>query len=209
MRIVEMSGTAAQSLPRWDLTTIYPGVDSEEYAKSVDRLVALIEELEMLLAAAEATDTASLDEVTVAFERVIGVFNESLGLARHNRWYLQAHVSGNTRDSAAQARMSALQAVRTRRAIAETRFIAWLGRIDVGALIAGPKEAWRLWREPFAAALNGVKGEHITLARERGWDSVLDESLFLNRMDGATLDAMLDASRRSLPDFRRYLRAVS
>src|SRR5680860_585875 len=57
----------------------------------------------------------------------------------------------------------------------------------------GRREAWRLWQEPIAAALNGVKGEQVTLARERGWNSILDESLFQNRLDRTTLDTMLDA----------------
>ena len=291
-----MSATAAHDLPRWDLTTIYPDVDSEAYAASVERLVLLIGDLESLLEAAEARAATDRDEVTQAFDRIIAVFNESLGLARHNRWYLEALIAANTRDLAAQARMSELQAIRTRRTIAETRFIAWLGRIDVDALVTvspeasahafllrqaviaashlmdpprealaaemqasggnawsrlqdtvatqivvtiempggdvtqmpmadsivysvdqdrdmrrrayeGRTEAWRLWREPIAAALNGVKGEQVTLARERGWNSVLDESLFQNRLDRGILDTMLVACRRRLPDFQRYLRA--
>jgi len=291
-----MSGAATQALPRWDLTTIYPGVDSAEYLASVDRLTSLIDELEALLTEAEGLDTDDPQAVTAAFDRLIAVFNDGLGLARHNRWFLQAHVAANSRDTAAQARKSELEALRARRAVAEARFLAWLGRIDVESLItASPaardhdfllrqaqtaarhlmdqprealaaalqvsgghawsklkstlttqmmvtialpggetvtkplaethiysvdpdrevrrrayeseRDAWHTWREAFAAALNGVKGEHLTIARERGWSSILNESLFQNRMDRATLDAMLGACRRSLPDIRRYLRA--
>ena len=67
--------------------------------------------------------------------------------------------------------------------------------------------AWRRSAVPIAAALNSVKGEVITLGRRRGWDSPLDESLFHNNIDRATLDAMMLAARESFPDFRRYLRA--
>jgi pepF/M3 family oligoendopeptidase len=60
---------------------------------------------------------------------------------------------------------------------------------------------------PLAAALNGVKGQQITLARRRGWDDPLDQALFDNAIDSATLDAMQTATREAIPDFQRYLRA--
>jgi pepF/M3 family oligoendopeptidase len=67
--------------------------------------------------------------------------------------------------------------------------------------------AWRRSAVPIAAALNSVKGEVITLARRRGWQSPLDLSLFSNSIDREALEAMLAAARESFPDFRRYLRA--
>jgi pepF/M3 family oligoendopeptidase len=60
---------------------------------------------------------------------------------------------------------------------------------------------------PLAAALNGVKGQQITLARRRGWDDPLDQALFDNAIDRSTLDAMQTATREAIPDFQRYLRA--
>jgi oligoendopeptidase F len=68
-------------------------------------------------------------------------------------------------------------------------------------------KAWSLWATPIAAALNGVKGEHATLAERRGWNEVLDQSLFQNHIDRKTLDAMLGAARNAFPDIRRYLKA--
>lgn len=67
--------------------------------------------------------------------------------------------------------------------------------------------AWESWKVPIAAALNGIKGSVNTLSQRRGWTSPLDESLFRNNGDRATLDAMMTAAKESFPDFRRYLRA--
>ncbi|KXG73802.1 M3 family oligoendopeptidase [Thermotalea metallivorans] len=58
--------------------------------------------------------------------------------------------------------------------------------------------------ESSAAALNGIKGEVITLAQMRGYDSPLEETLMNSRMDRETLEAMLTAIRESLPAFHRY-----
>ncbi|GKU26760.1 M3 family oligoendopeptidase [Clostridium folliculivorans] len=57
-----------------------------------------------------------------------------------------------------------------------------------------------------AAALNGIKGEVITLAKLRGYKSPLEETLLKSRMDEESLEAMLTAMKESLPAFRKYLR---
>ena len=60
---------------------------------------------------------------------------------------------------------------------------------------------------PMAACLNGIKGEALTLAGLRHFDSVLDTALDVSRMDRETLDALISALKDSLPMFRRYFRA--
>ena len=60
---------------------------------------------------------------------------------------------------------------------------------------------------PMSYCLTGIKMEARTLAKARGYDSVLDMTLADSRMDRETLFAMWEAVREALPDFRRYLRA--
>lgn len=67
-------------------------------------------------------------------------------------------------------------------------------------------EAYKKIEESSAAALNGIKGEVITLAEMRGFKSPLEETLINSRMDEETLNAMLDAIRESLPSFHKYFR---
>lgn len=67
-------------------------------------------------------------------------------------------------------------------------------------------EAYKKIDESSAAALNGIKGEVITLAELRGFKSPLEETLINSRMDEETLNAMLDAIRESLPYFHKYFR---
>ena len=68
-------------------------------------------------------------------------------------------------------------------------------------------EAWESIRTSVAASLNAVKGTAITLARRRGRADVLEEALEQNRIDRATLDALLGSIREYFPVFRRYLAA--
>ena len=60
---------------------------------------------------------------------------------------------------------------------------------------------------PMSYCLNSIKMEARTLAKARGFDTVLDMTLADSRMDRATLDALWTAVRDYLPHFRRYLRA--
>ena len=65
--------------------------------------------------------------------------------------------------------------------------------------------AWKSVRTSVAASLNAVKGTAITLARRRGRRDVLETALVANKIDQATLDAMMGAIREFFPAFRRYL----
>ena len=60
---------------------------------------------------------------------------------------------------------------------------------------------------PMAYCLNSIKMEARTMAKAKGYDSVLDMTLMQNRMDRQTLEAMITAIKEYLPHFRRYLRA--
>ncbi len=60
---------------------------------------------------------------------------------------------------------------------------------------------------PMSYCLNSIKMEARTMAKAKGYASVLDMTLEQNRMDRETLEAMLTAIKEYLPHFRRYLKA--
>ena len=66
--------------------------------------------------------------------------------------------------------------------------------------------AWDGVKETLAAAMNGVKGEVITLNKRRGRPNALHSALDQGRIDQATLDAMLGAMQDSFPVFRKYMK---
>lgn len=55
-----------------------------------------------------------------------------------------------------------------------------------------------------ASALNAIKGEAITVARLRGYESVLQRTLVDSRMTQKTLDVLLSTIQKSLPMFEKY-----
>ncbi|MFR2301192.1 MAG: M3 family metallopeptidase, partial [Clostridium paraputrificum] len=67
-------------------------------------------------------------------------------------------------------------------------------------------KSYKKVEEGVAAALNGIKGEVLTVCDLRGYKSPLDMTLVNSRMDEESLDAMLEAMKESMPLFRKYLR---
>jgi pepF/M3 family oligoendopeptidase len=59
----------------------------------------------------------------------------------------------------------------------------------------------------FAAAMNSIKGQVNEVTKKRGWESGLEQALFINSMSAKSLEAMQQACQEAFPMFRRYLKA--
>jgi pepF/M3 family oligoendopeptidase len=315
--------TPAERLPRWDMTPVFPAIDSAQFASAFAGVLAGIRELRELCDREGVRRRAGpqgpgVDEGTVAaFEAVTGRLNALADQLRTVFAYLQAFVATDSRDDLAQARISELQTEAVALQQLETRYTAWIGSLDVAALLSrsdvarahafalrkaaeearhqmseGEEDlaagltlsgatAWaklhgnvssqlvvsvpspppgqaadsatasaspsgqdgqapggaehlpmsavrglahhpdpavrkaaydaelRGWERvavPLAAALNGIKGQVLTLNQRRGWPDALAPALFQNNVDRETLEAMHAACRESFPTFRAYLR---
>lgn len=77
-----------------------------------------------------------------------------------------------------------------------------------------PKVRFEAWKKEkalleqnriaFAAALNNLKGETLTLNARRSWNQAVDRALFSSRLSRKTLDALITAIEESLPQWRAY-----
>ncbi len=65
-------------------------------------------------------------------------------------------------------------------------------------------KAYKDIEEPVAAALNGIKGEVLTLSGRRGFDHPLDETLLNSRLEKESLNTMLEAIVDFLPHFHDF-----
>ncbi len=120
------------------MSVIFPSLESPEFTEAFEALVRDIVALDALFGelGVEQRDPAPLSEDTVqAFERVIARFNDVLTQTRTLGAYISAFVSTDSRDTLAQARQSELQQQTLRLAQLDTRFTAWIGSLDVEALI--------------------------------------------------------------------------
>jgi pepF/M3 family oligoendopeptidase len=131
--------SSAQTLPHWDMTVVYPSLTSPEFAEGFQSLIQRISDLEQLFDTHNIAkrEAAPLESATVqAFETVIEHYNAVLEAHRTISAYISSFVSTNSRDDEAQARLSELQQQTVRVTQLDTRFTAWIGSLDIEALIA-------------------------------------------------------------------------
>lgn len=287
-----------EALSRWDLDALFPGPASPELQAAIhaaERDIAALEALFDRHGVGVQPPGAVDDRLIATFAEVLTSYNLLLDEAIRIDGYLYCLVAADVRDEAAASAGSAWRQVKTGMGRLAPRFTAWVGQLDLAALVErsslanehasslrrmqtaaahlmadgeealvaelGPTgaTAWMRLRDelmgratariardgeeqelplseignlryhddrevrrrahraaesatdalavPLAAALNGVKGEQLILARRRGWDDPLDRALFDNAIDRATLEAMQTAAREAIPDYQRYLRA--
>jgi pepF/M3 family oligoendopeptidase len=121
------------------MTVVYPGIDSPEFkagfsqvASDIDALARLFDERGVRKQApAELSDT-DVQAFETAIERYNAVTAETETLAA----YLYSFISTDSRDGVAQAALSELEGHMVKLAQLETRWTAWVGSLDVEALIA-------------------------------------------------------------------------
>jgi len=152
---------STNTLPHWDMTVVYPGLDSPEFEQggnTITQDIGLLGDLFDTHGIAKR-EPGPLDEETVrTFETVTSRYNEVLDEAHVLIAYLYCLVSTDSRDDAAQARMSALENQSMRLSQLGTRFTAWLGALDIDSLI----ERSEIAREHgYALRRAKVEAEHL------------------------------------------------
>jgi pepF/M3 family oligoendopeptidase len=134
----------AQAAPRWDVSAIFPSLDSRELAGATEGIVADLARLRALfdrhdVRAGEprpptAADLAALDEVLAAT-------NDLLAELRRVGAYLHAFVTTDARNPDAARIQSRLQADTSTMATLTKRLEAWVARLGADALVAGSEAA--------------------------------------------------------------------
>lgn len=131
--------TGATDLPRWDLESIFPGVDSPEFSAAFQAVKRDTEDLTALFDThrIEARDPAPLDAETVgAVEEVIDRYNRLLEATRRLEGYLFCLVETDARNERAQAAFAEFRQRQVPLALLAARFTAWIGSLDIETLVA-------------------------------------------------------------------------
>ena len=122
-----------EALPRWDLTPFFPAPDSPEVESALDAVARR----SPLRCASSSTRAAS----TPTFDDVIQRLNDLLERFALLEAYLYGEVAVDSRNAAAQARLSELLQESVGLSNLETRITAWLGEVDADELLARSEQA--------------------------------------------------------------------
>ena len=170
---------AASSLPHWDLTNVYPGLDSEEYSQAVQYVQAQLDALDAYLdrnridPQLESTlDGPSFAEVVSGYLDRMNVLQR---IYRTLQAYAHAFVATDSYNNLAKRRYSELEALGVRAYQQGVCFQGWLGRAADGL--------------PEAFAMGGPAQEHAFFLQE-----LAEQSQYLMSQDEEALAAKLSLS---------------
>jgi oligoendopeptidase F len=128
-----------QTLPHWDMTVVYPGLNSPEFDQGFAHFAQQIAELVQLFDThgIHAQPVSELTEAMIqTFETITSRYNAVLEETTTLGAYLGCFVTTNTQDTLAQARHSEFQQQEVKLSLLGTRYAAWIGSLDVEALIS-------------------------------------------------------------------------
>jgi oligoendopeptidase F len=214
--------TTTRTLPHWDMSVVYPGLDSLEFAQD---FAAIVQDIQQLASRFDTHHIQELPELTVdseviqTFETITNQLNTVLDRTRTLSVYISCFVNTNSHDNLAQARMSELQRSLVILSQLSTRMTAWLGSLDIEALIAGStlaqEHAYALRKakeqaahlmspaeESLAAELNVSSGSAWT----RLHGNITSQLTLAVEVDGETQELPMSAVRNMAYDADRDVR---
>lgn len=167
--------TAGVDLPRWDLSPIFPSVEAAEVAAAEsaldDAVDALGRRYDRHGVRGGAPDPAVDDDLVAAVDAVLAATNDVLERFARLEAFAYGHVSTDSSDEAAQALLSRMVAREARITVLRTRFGAWLGTLDLDALVAASDaaadHAWPL-RKAARRSAHQMSEPEESLAAELG-----------------------------------------
>ncbi|HVB25653.1 MAG TPA: M3 family oligoendopeptidase [Ktedonobacteraceae bacterium] len=161
-------------LPHWDMTPVYPALESPEFAQGFAHATQTIADLAQLFDTHHIMKQPSLpvnDALVHTFETVITRYNSVLEEVHTLNAYIECFVTTNSLDTLAQAKLSELEQYGVILSQLETRFTAWIGSLDVESLIEHSTVAGEY---AFMLRRSKEKASHLmtppeeTLAAEQG-----------------------------------------
>ena len=121
----------SEPVPHWDLTNVYPGLDSVEFKQAVDQLQAKLDDLNGYLSAQQITRSAVVSIGPTELAQVIaGYLDRMNAVMRLNgtlQSYLHSFVSTDSYNTVARRLMSELETLAVRLERADVLFRGWIG----------------------------------------------------------------------------------
>lgn len=129
---------ATKVLPRWDWSGVFPGLESQEFAKAWRDLELKLEKVQEAFERYRVGNRPMEPQDKEAFPAVTQVVNDFLEAFTPLRAFLQGLVDTESTNQKAQAKLSELQKLFLGFERLRPRFVAWLAKLDPEEVGAGP-----------------------------------------------------------------------
>ncbi len=123
------------SAPRWDLTNVYPSLDSKQFKSAIKKYKSQLDELETFLKKAEKANAKTEPK---KLGKLLGEasdrFNEILELSGTLSSYLYSFITTDSRNKDAMRIFSEFQQMSVQASVLQTQFTAWAGTLGKPAI---------------------------------------------------------------------------
>src|ERR1700752_1835887 len=119
------------SAPRWDLTNVYPSLESKEFQNAIKEYKGLLDKLERFYKSkiSKANGKTSAKELGVLLGKSVDQFNDIAELSGTIEAYIYSFISTDSRDKTAMRLYSEFEQVQVRQSNLNTKFRAWVGKL--------------------------------------------------------------------------------
>jgi oligoendopeptidase F len=118
--------------PRWDLTNVYPSLDSKKFDSAVKKVIKQIDELEKFFTRRvdKTNSKTPVKKLAALAGEAIDRFNAVYEIYGTINAYIYSFVSTDSRDMLAMKKLSEFEQVGVRMQNLNTRFLAWAGKLS-------------------------------------------------------------------------------
>jgi pepF/M3 family oligoendopeptidase len=119
------------SAPRWDLTNVYPALESREFQSAIKKYKKLLVELETFVAEKVSKTNSKTDAKKLGklLGESVDRFNDIATLAGTLGAYISSFVTTDSRNQTAARIQSEFEQINARQAKADTQFRTWIGAL--------------------------------------------------------------------------------
>ncbi|MHB1119157.1 MAG: M3 family oligoendopeptidase [Bellilinea sp.] len=116
--------------PRWDLSNVYPGLESPQFSADIERWKSMLGDLEKRVSGLESLDASSDPAlVTRQVNDLLTELNNTLLLGHTLSAYINSFVSTDSFNTFAMRKESEFERISVQANILNTRVKAWIGKI--------------------------------------------------------------------------------
>jgi len=123
------------SAPHWDLTNIYPSLESKEFKRAIKQYKSRLDEMEMFFKKASKADSKTEPKkLGKLLGEFVDRFNALLELSDTIDPYINSFVTTDSRDKEAMRALSEFEQMSVQANVLNTKFQAWAGKLGKAAV---------------------------------------------------------------------------
>jgi len=123
------------SASRWDMTNIYPSLESKEFKNATKKYKSMLDEMEGFYKKASKADSKTdPKKLGKLLGESVDRFNAIFELSNTIRPYIESFVTTDSRNTNAMRALSEFEQAAVRASILNTKFQAWIGKLGKAAV---------------------------------------------------------------------------